>query len=612
MDRQHPSSSTARPVLRPPGWWRKVNRRSLARDLFAGLTGAVIVLPQGVAFALLAGLPPEYGLYTAIVPVIVAALFGSSHQLMSGPTTPISVVVFTTASALAIPETPDYIALVLTLTFLVGVFQLALGLARMGMLVNFISHAVVVGFTAGAALLIITSQIKNVLQLDVPREIAFWTNWQHLIEQLPQTNYFALAVALATLASALVIRRLRPTWPSLFLAIIVGALISLLLGGEDQGIRLLNTLPTHLPPFSTPALDLDTLGKLASGALAIALLGLIEAVSIARSIAAQTHQPHDANREFIGQGLSNVAGSFFSSYASSGSFSRSAVNHRAGARTPLAAVFSALAVLLVILFAAPLAAYLPIPAMAAVLILVAIRLVDWHQVKVILMASPVDAVVMCTTFAATLFVELTFAVYVGVMLSLVLHLNRISHPNIVSLRPESARDGRHFVISRPGEECPQLKLVRIDGSLFFGSINYIERALHDIDAQNPEQKHVLIIASGINFIDVAGAELLLREARRRRELGGDLYLCDVKQGVREILRKGDYLQQLGHDHLFANKGEAVAGIFARLDAQRCRLCQVRTFLECRSVASEPQGPPRPVATSLTDPATHTQRNEDGD
>lgn len=561
-------------------WWHKVNRQTLRQDLFAGLTGAVIVLPQGVAFAMLAGLPPEYGLYTAIVPVIIAALFGSSHHLMSGPTTPISVVVFTTVSALALPETPAYISLVLTLTFMVGLFQLVMGLARMGMLVNFISHSVIIGFTAGAALLIITSQMKNVFALELPRDLDFWSNWYRIFQQLPDTNLYALAVAIATLVMALLIRRLLPNWPSLFIAMVFGAIVAELLGGAEQGIQLVGSLPNHLPPLSTPDLNLNTIGQLASGALAIALLGLMEAVSIARSIAAQSHQPHDANREFIGQGLSNLAGSFFSSYASSGSFTRSGVNYRAGAQTPLAAVFSALAVGLVILFAAPLAAYLPIPAMAAVLLLVAFRLVDWHHIKVIFKANPVDAAVLSTTFIATLFVELSFAIYVGVMLSLVLHLNRISYPSILSLRPEQDSPDRRFIAAAPSEECPQLKIIRIDGSLFFGSSNYIERTLRDIDEDNPEQKHVLIIGSGINFIDVAGAELLIREAQRRRELGGDLYLCAVKEGVCNILKKGGYIDQFGRENIFDSKAEAIQQIYAKLDMERCQQCSLRIFTEC--------------------------------
>ncbi len=561
-------------------WWHHLSRPVLRQDLLAGLSGAVIAVPQGVAFAMLAGLPPEYGLYTAIIPVIVAALFGSSHHLISGPVTPISIMVFATISVLAIPETDTYIALALTLTFMVGLFQLAMGLARMGMLVNFISHSVIIGFTAGAALLIITSQMKNIFDLTLPRDLNFWATWGEILQHLPQLNPYALGVAIATLLSAWTIQRLRPNWPSLFLAMIVGSLVSVLLGGEKNGINLIGSLPNHLPPLSIPNLNLETIGQLASGALAIALLGLLEAVSIARSIAAQSHQPHDANREFIGQGMSNLVGSFFSSYASSGSFTRSAINYRAGAQTPLAAVFSAIAVVGIILFAAPLAAYLPIPAMGAVLVLVSYHLVKWHQIRVILKANPTDAAVLVVTFVATLFVELSFAVYVGVILSLVLHLNRISYPTIVSMAPVEKDGQRHFAPTDTSHECPQLKIIRIDGSLFFGSGNYIERTFRDIDNANPQQLNVLIIGSGINFIDIAGAELLAREATRRRKLGGALYLCAIKEGVTNILEKGGYLDKIGRDNLFDTKAEAIAAIYQQLDRERCRRCSVRLFREC--------------------------------
>lgn len=562
------------------GWWNNINRTTLRQDLFAGLTGAVIVLPQGVAFAMLAGLPPEYGLYTAIVPVIIAALFGSSHHLMSGPTTPISVVVFTTISVLALPETPSYITLVLTLTFMVGLFQLLMGLARLGMLVNFISHSVVIGFTTGAALLIITAQIKNVMGLEVARDLSFWNNWEQIIQQFTDLNLFAVITTAITLVAALIIQHFRPNWPSLFLAMVFSSLIANLLGGSTRGIELIGALPNQLPPLSIPDFNLDTLGQLASGALAIALLGLVEAISIARSIATQSHQIHDANREFVGQGLSNLAGSFFSSYASSGSFTRSGVNYRSGAQTPLAAIFSAIAVALILLFATPLATYLPVPAMAAVLILVALRLIDWHQITVILKANPVDAAVLITTFIATLFVELTFAIYVGVMLSLVLHLNRISYPTIRSLLPNENSTERRFISVTPDKECPQLKIIRIDGSIFFGSSNYIERSLRDISESKPEQTHLLIIASGINFIDVAGAEFLVREAKRRREKGGALYLCAVKEGVQQILSKGGYTNQFGQNNIFETKEAAIHTIYQLLNQQHCQKCHIQIFIEC--------------------------------
>ncbi len=582
-----PSDAGSRPsksrTLWP--WLALVNRQSLRQDMLAGLTGAVIVLPQGVAFAMLAGLPPQYGLYTAIVPVIIAALFGSSNHLVSGPATPIAIIVFATVSALASPETPAYITLVLTLTFLVGVFQLLMGLARLGMLVNFISHSVIIGFTAGAALLIFTSQLKHVLGIEIPHGLTLWHHWQTLLQQLPDTHWHTVAVAVATLLIAIVIRQLLPRWPALFIAMIGGTLVAMALGGEQSGIKLVGSLPTELPPLSSPDFSLETISQLASGALAIALLGLMEAVSIARSIAAKSHQPHDANKEFIGQGLSNIAGSFFSSFASSGSFTRSGINYRSGAKTPLAAVFSAVGIAVILLMFAPLAAYLPIPAMGAVLLLVAWGLIDWHHIKIILKANPVDAAVLVTTFIATLFVELTFAVYVGVILSLVLHLNRISYPTILSRIPDNHDGHRRFVNATPDKECPQLKIIRIDGSLFFGSVNYIESALRSFDQNNPAQTKLLIIGSGINFIDVAGADLLVREAQRRRALGGDLYLCSIKPGVCDILKKGDYISEVGDDHVFTTKRAAIAAIYATLDRQRCATCQVKSFTECQTPES---------------------------
>ncbi len=561
-------------------WWRSLSRRTLQRDLWAGLTGAVIVLPQGVAFALLAGLPPEYGLYTAIVPVIIAALFGSSHHLMSGPTTPISVVLFTTVSVLAPPETPAYISLILTLTFMVGAFQLAMGLARLGMLVNFISQAVIIGFTAGAALLIITSQTRHLLGLEMSRDLSFWRAWQSVAQHLGDSHLPSLIVGITTLVVAIAIQRLRPRWPSLFIAMVIGALTAAVMGGADVGIRLLGELPSELPPISAPDFSLTTFAQLASGAFAIALLGLLEAVSIARSIAAFSHQQHDANREFVGQGLSNIVGSFFSSFASSGSFSRSGINFRAGAVTPLAAVFSALLVFLIVLIAAPLAAYLPIPAVAMILILVAYRLIDWRQIRTIFRANPTDAAVLITTFTATLFVELTFAVYVGVILSLMLHLNRISHPSIVSMVPRDTQLGRRFDEAPLKHECPQLSIVRIDGSLFFGASNFVERGLRDIDSAKGGANRILILGDGINFIDVTGAEALLREAERLRSRGGDLYLCDLKAGVLEVMEKGGYAKELGLKNVFGTKSEAIAAIYPELDHERCRQCQVRLFKEC--------------------------------
>jgi sulfate permease, SulP family len=567
-------------------WWPTVDRTTLRNDLLAGLTGAVIVLPQGVAFAMIAGMPPEYGLYTAIVTPIVAALFGSSRHLISGPTTAISIVVFSTLSGFAEPGSAEFIRLALTLTFLAGVYQLALGLARMGALVNFISHSVVVGFTAGAAILIATSQLKHYLGVKVPSGESFLHTWMEIIHKLPDINWYVATVATVTLAAAIVFKLYRPRWPGMLLAMILGSVLSLALGGQEHGVRLVGSLPSHLPPLSTPDFSLATIKQLAGGALAIAMLGLIEAVSIGRSIATRSHQRIDGNQEFLGQGLSNMVGSFFSAYAGSGSFTRSGINYQAGAKTPMAAIFAALSLAAILLLIAPLTAYLPIAAMAGIILLVAYNLIDFHHIKLILKTTRSDAVVLVVTFLATLFVELEFAIYVGVILSLVLYLNRTARPRIYTVAPDPATPKHQMGTGPDLPQCPQVRIVRIDGSLFFGAVNHVAETLHRFDQQDPERRHVLIIASGINFIDVAGAEMLAVEAKKRRALGGGLYLCKVKEGVCEPFKRGGYIDDIGRENIFDTKAEAIAAIFQQLDRERCRTCDKRIFRECATVGAE--------------------------
>lgn len=565
------------PFLR---WWYLVDRRTLKADFFAGLTGAIIVLPQGVAFAIIAGLPPEYGLYTAMVPPIFAALFGSSRHLISGPTTAISIVVFATVSKLAAPGTPEFITIVLTLTFLAGVYQLILGLARLGTLINFISHSVVTGFTAGAAVLIATSQVKNYFGVSIPAGESFVHTWQGLIAHIGDTNLYAFAVATLTLLTAWAFQVYKPRWPGLMIAMVVGSVVAFVSGAAMHGVTTVGELPARLPPLSMPDLSLSALKTLGSAAFAVAMLGLVEAVSIARSVASRSGQRIDGSQEFIGQGLANIVGSFFSSYASSGSFTRSGLNYTAGAVTPLSAVFAAITLALIVLLVAPLATYLPIAAMAGILLLVAYKLVDFHHIKTILRSSKGETIVLLVTFFSTLFIELEFAIYVGVMTSLVMYLNRTSRPRVVSRIPDAASPLRHMMSASADRECPQLKIVRIDGSLFFGAVDHIQKAFHEFELQNPEQTHLLIIGNGINFIDVAGAEMLVQEAKRRRARGGGLYMVKVKDEVCRVLKRGEFAEQIGMENIFSTKAEAIAEIYRRLDANRCATCTKRIFNEC--------------------------------
>jgi len=564
------------PFLR---WWNFMGWDTIRADFLAGLTGAVVALPQGVAYAMIAGLPPEYGLYSAIVVLLIAALFGSSLHLISGPTTAISIVMFASLSPMAEPGSVEFIRLALTLTFLAGAFQLALGLARMGTLVNFVSHSVVVGFTAGAAILIVTSQLRHVFGLEMQRGQSLFTAWINIFSEIHRANPYALTVAVGSLGCAALCKVFRPRWPGLLLAMITGSLISAILGAESHGIQLMGGLPAHLPRPSLPDFSIGALHRLTPKALAVALIGLIEALSIARSIAAHSRQQIDGNQEFIGQGLSNVVGSFFSSYAGSGSFTRSAINYQAGAMTPLSAVFSAVFLALILLLVAPLTAYLPIAAMGGVILLVAFNLINVKHIRSIIRTGRDETIVLLTTFLATLLLDLEFAIYTGVLLSLILYLSRTSRPEIVHLRPDPEASGHFLQQSETG--CPAFKIIRIDGSLFFGAVNHIGEFLHNIDKELAHKSTLLIVAYGINFIDLTGAEMLANESRRRRRLRGDLYLCGLKEKAREVLERGGYIESIGADHIFSSETEAVAGILAKIASPECRHCRSPLFSQCK-------------------------------
>jgi len=580
----HLSLSRIFPFL---NWWPLVNRNSLRADLLAGLTGAVIVLPQGVAFATIAGLPPVYGLYTAMVTPIIAGLFGSSRHLISGPTTAISIVVFSTISNHATPGTPEFVELALTLTFFAGIYQFVFGLARLGSLVNFVSHTVVIGFTAGAAILIATSQLKHVLGIKMPAGHSFTDVWVEVFENLGKINYTVLSVALVTLVVALLVKKFVPKLPNLLVGMIAGSVLAYYLGGESAGLKMIGTIPSDLPPFSVPEINFDTLQEIGANAFAVALLGLIEAVSISRAIASKSHQRIDGNQEFIGQGLSNIVGSFFSSYAGSGSFTRSGINYAAGAVTPMSAIFAAVMLLLIILLIAPLMAYLPIAAMGGVIMLVAYNLIDFHHIGKILKVSKHEMIILLITFFSTLFLELEFAIYMGVLSSLLLFLSRTSVPDIIYLAPdpESPKNAFTNIARKPLVQCPQLKIIRIDNAIYFGSINHIQKMINRI-VDKEGIKHILIIGSSIGFIDLAGVEMLAQEAKRLRAMGGGLYFCKTKKAVCEFLENSHLIEEIGTDNFFPEKKDAIAAIFTRLDAEKCRQCTARIFHECKLIPAK--------------------------
>ena len=565
-------------------WFRLTTIETIKADFIAGLTGAIIVLPQSVAFATIAGMPPEYGLYTAMVVPIIAALFGSSFHLISGPTTAISIVVFAAVSKYAVPGSEEFIAMVLTLTFLAGVYQLVFGLAKFGLLVNFVSHNVVTGFTAGAALLIASTQIPYILGIDVTRGGSFIETWVNLYSGAGELNIYLLIVGLSTLGSAILIRLIKPQLPNLLIGMFVGGFLAFYLSSFTESIETIGVIPTYFPPLSTPDFSLSSLKSLAPEAFAIALLGLIEASSIGRSIASKTNQRINPSQEFIGQGTSNIVGSFFSSYASSGSFTRTGVNYEAGAKTPLSAILAALILMLIVLLVAPLISYLPMAAMAGVILLVAYNLIDFNNIKKTFAFSKSESIIFSATFLSTLLFELEFAIYLGVLLSLMFFIAKTSTPEIHTLAfgspPGEEVRKLQSIRKSPLVQCPQLKIIRIDMSIYFGSINHIQKQIDQI-VDNQRIYHILIVASGVNFIDLAGMEGLLIENKRLKEFNGSLYFVSVNSSVLEFMEKVHFVDDIGRENFFELKEQAIHMIFDRLDRSKCEKCQALIFNECQ-------------------------------
>ena len=571
------------PMLR---WWPMVNRRSLRADLIAGLTGTIILVPQAVAYASIAGLPPEYGLYTAIVPVIIAALFGSSLHLVSGPTAALSIVIFATISPLAVPGSAAYIQYVVTLTFLCGVLMLVMGFARLGFLVNFISHSVVIGFTAGAAVLIATSQLKNFFGVSAAASASFIETLSRFVHALPQANPYVISVGVVTLAVGIVTRKYWPKLPHMISAMLVGSVYAAVLqnvfgNGNGIGITMVDAIPRSLPPLSMPALSAQTLRELGAITLALTMLSLTEAIAIARAVALKSGQRINSSQEFIGQGLANLLGSFTSSYVSSGSFTRSGVNYSAGAKTPLAPVFSALFLVLTLIAFAPLVRFLPIASMAAILLMVAYSLVDAHHIMMIVRTSRAEGAILLATLLATLFLQLEFAIYVGVLLSLMVFLERTARPTLRNAVPAPGVGSYHFIAQTNEPDCCQLKMLFIDGAIYFGAVDHVQRHLHEIDAANPAHKHVLVLAPGINFVDSSGAELLAQEARRRKLMGGALYFHRLQPPVVDTLERAGHLQQIGRENLFSIGQDVIDAIYPKLDPDVCRSCPTRIFRQCQ-------------------------------
>lgn len=569
--------------LRPVRIFQNYRRAYLQPDLVAGLTVGVVLLPQAIVFAILAGLPPQMGLYSAIIAAIVGALWGSSNYLHSGPTNTASILVLSTLAPLTVPGSPDYITAAGLLAVMVGVFRLGMGLARLGMLVTFVSDSVIIGFTAGAGVLIAVGELRSLLRLESSTQPGLLNTLQNVFTHLSDTHFFSLMLGIGTLAVILLLRRFYPKWPGSLIALTLAGTIVALFGLDQRGVKIIGELPRSLPPLAQlPLTNVELIGQLSVGALAVAAIGLVEATSIARSFAAQSGQRLDSNQEFIGQGLANIACGFLSGHACSGSFNRSALNYEAKAQTPLASVFSGLFVLAAMFLLSSLAAYIPRTSLAAMLILAAYGMIDRREMARLWRGARSDALIMLVTLLATLFLPLQFAVLAGILMSLAYYILKTSTPRVIPVLPDETF--KHFANQPNKPQCPQLGIIKISGDLYFGAVNHVEEAIRRNMTRHPRQRFLLLRMHGINHCDISGIHMLESILRACRERGGDLFLMKVQSPVFALMEATGFSDQVGRDH-FLPEDYAIEYLFHKvLDPAICIYeCEVRAFKECQNL-----------------------------
>jgi sulfate permease, SulP family len=678
--------------------WFPLNGEALRADLMAGITVALVLIPQSMAYAQLAGLPAYYGLYAAFLPVAVASLWGSSHQLGTGPVAVVSLLTASSLAVLAAPGSDQFIALAIMLALLVGIIQLLLGVFKLGVIVNFLSHPVIVGFTNAAAIIIALSQLSKLFGVPMGRSEHFINDIVGVIKLIGDTHMPTLAMGVLAIAIMWSIRKYAPKLPGVLIAVVVTTLLSWAVGfernapgapeqiadpellavvqqsmaaakrvddlntqiaersaalkaarkasGEEsvqvvqmeaelglarievhaaedafakekaalrhlqlvrstdasgatlaiyranqapQGVTLDETryrlrklsansftlvgggevvgvIPAGLPSIKMPTFSLDALGSLLSAALVISLVGFMEAISIAKAIAAKTRQRLDPNQELIGQGLANVVGSFTQAFPVSGSFSRSAVNMNSGAKTGMSSVITALIVLVALIFLTPLLYHLPQAVLASIIIMAVIGLVNFQAVKHAWQASRHDGIAAVVTFFATLAFapHLDNGIMVGAGLALGLYLYRTMSPRVAILGRYKDGTLRDIHVNPDLPTSKHMVAIRFDGSLYFANVAYFEDAVLEAVANHPDAKYVLVVGDGINQLDASGEEVIHHLVERLHSIGTTLVFSGLKKQVLDVMHATGLFDMIGQDKVFATEELAIAAIYEQL------------------------------------------------
>lgn len=542
-------------------WLPKYDRSTLYGDFIAGITLGIMLVPQGMAYAMIAGMPPIYGLYASLVPPVIYAILGTSRQLAVGPVAMDSLLIAAGIGAMNFTKTEDYIAAVIFLTMLVGMIQLLFGIIKMGSFVNFLSKPVINGFTSAAAILIGLGQLKHILAIELPQSGKIYVLLGSIFNNLNQVHLLTLGLGIVVILLILGLRKINKKLPGPLLIVVLGILGVVLFGLEAKGIEVVGAIPQGLPKFQLPVAHWDQIGKFLPIALTVALFGFMESISIAKSVE-EKHPEYelDANQELRALGMSNLLGSFFQSLEVSGSFSRTAINDEAGAKTGLSLLFSSLIIAAVLLFLTPLFHNLPTLALGGIIIVSVFGLIDIKYPLYLWKNRKDEFLLLIATFVMTLCIGLIEGILLGVLLSLLLLVYRISNPHIAILG--RIKGTNYFKnINRFAEDVEienEILVLRFDAQLYFGNKDYFKKQLYQFLEQRGEGvKYVVLNAEAINYIDSSATVLLERVILELKEKGIQFKIAGAIGPTRDILHQSGIIAVLGEENLYAQTFEAV-------------------------------------------------------
>ncbi|MAC13417.1 SulP family inorganic anion transporter [Alcanivorax sp. IL3] len=535
-------------------WLASYNREQAAGDTLAAIIVTILLVPQGLAYAMLAGMPPETGLYASILPLILYALFGTSRTLSVGPAALTSLITASAAGTLAQGDPQLFIQAAIGMGLLSGLFLVAMAILRLGWLTNLLSHPVITGFISGCAILIAASQLKHLLRIDASGE-ELVTLAQTLAQQLPQTHWLTLAISLIAIACLLIPKYLAtplkatrlPGWLVAFiskcgpiLAVLVTTLLTVTLSLDSRGLAVVGAIPAGLPEFTLPGLGREHWQSLITPAALLALIGFVESISLAQALAAKRRQRVDANRELMGLGLANIGSGLSGAFAVTGSFSRTTVNYDAGARTPMAGLLTGIGIALVALFFTGWFQYLPLASLAAIIVVGILPLINLSELKHLWAFSRPDALAMAATLAGVLLINVQSGLLLGVVLSVALFLWRTSQPHVAELGRIPGTHHFRNMDRHSVELTEEVLSIRVDESLYFGNARTLEDRIYDEAQAHPQIQHVVLHCSGINHLDASAMESLESLNERLKNAGVTLNLSNVKGPVMDVLVKTDF------------------------------------------------------------------------